>query len=478
MKIVGLIFLFFGFNFYSVAQKTTSIFGYAPNYIGQEIEVFRFADQFTKTPVSIGKTSVKDDSTFFVTFPLDKTQQLLITGKKNKTTLYAQAGAEYQVGLPGTSDYDPYRPAGNLVELTFVGLDSNDINYKILSFNRTTDDFISQFYTMNNSRNMFFSKRLDSLKLALSDYYKTDTLDVFFTYHRRYSLARIDNMRFNGARNRYEKFDFYLKNTPTQILSDSYLQYVNSFYDKFYFHVDNKISEAIAKGINDGSPSEVMHALSREYTMDNNIKLREFVLIKMISELFYEKGFEQQKMALILDSVARFGKFEDNRIVAKNAHELLTSLSDGGKAPDFNLTFDGRTINMKTFGGKHVYLFFMSPTSIESKKQLELLKPIYARYKEYVNFEMILVHPEGISENELRLFYASCPWKTTVVNENDEILRKYKNKTFPTYHFIDPTGYFASTPAIGPVPNSSYETIDRVFFELKKQLDLNGTPER
>lgn len=120
----------------------------------------------------------------------------------------------------------------------------------------------------------------------------------------------------------------------------------------------------------------------------------------------------------------------------------------------------------------------MSPTSLESTKQVELLKPIYARYKDYVQFEMILIRPEGMSDNELRLFYESCPWKTTVVPENAQILRDYQVKTFPVYHLIDPIGYFASTPALGPVPNSTYETIDKIFFELKKKIDQNNIPER
>jgi hypothetical protein len=51
-------------------------------------------------------------------------------------------------------------------------------------------------------------------------------------------------------------------------------------------------------------------------------------------------------------------------------------------------------------------------------------------------------------------------------------------KTFPVYHLIDPIGYFAATPALSPVPNSTYETIDKVFFELKKKIDQNNIPER
>ncbi|MFN5982112.1 MAG: hypothetical protein ACK479_01500 [Fluviicola sp.] len=478
MKVLVLISFLSFIGFSLNAQKETSIFGYAPAYIGQEIEVFIYSDQFTKTTLSIGKTIVKADSTFLVKFPLKKTQQLLLTGKKNKTTLYAQPGAEYQVGLPDRSEYDPYRPAGNIVELTFVGLDSTDINYKILGFNRVCDDFVSRHYTLNNARNIYYAKRLDSFKVAMSDYYKADTLDEFFNYHRKFSFARIDNMRFNGARNKYEKFDFYLRSTPVDISSDAYMSYVNSYYDKFYHHIDAKISEKITKGINAGSPTMIMKSLGTEYTMDHNIKLREFVMIKMLSELFYDKHFDQKNIANAIDSIAKFGKFEDNRIVAMNVKNILLSLTTGGKAPDFNASFNERSINLNSYSGKHLYLFFMSPTSLESTKQVELLKPIYARYKDYVQFEMILIRPEGISDNELRLFYESCPWKTTVVAENAQILRDYQVKTFPVYHLIDPIGYFASTPALGPVPNSTYETIDKVFFELKKKIDQNNIPER
>jgi hypothetical protein len=51
------------------------------------------------------------------------------------------------------------------------------------------------------------------------------------------------------------------------------------------------------------------------------------------------------------------------------------------------------------------------------------------------------------------------------------MLSDYKIETFPSYVLIDNSGYIVSAPALGPLPNGQYETIEKTFFYIKKYSD-------
>jgi hypothetical protein len=50
--------------------------------------------------------------------------------------MYIQPNATYDIYVPEKDPYEASRPNGNKIELSFFGLDSTDINYKILKFQR------------------------------------------------------------------------------------------------------------------------------------------------------------------------------------------------------------------------------------------------------------------------------------------------------------------------------------------------------
>ena len=148
IKFIFLIAFSIGLSFLSFGQKekSTIITGYAPAYIGKSIEIYRIQDYLTLSEELIASTTVKKDSTFQFEITAPKNEKLIIRSNKNKAFLYIQPKAKYEVLFPEKDKYDPFRPSGNAVELTFFSLDSNDINYKILGFDRWVDDFIGNFF--------------------------------------------------------------------------------------------------------------------------------------------------------------------------------------------------------------------------------------------------------------------------------------------------------------------------------------------
>lgn len=457
------------------AQSLTEITGYAPAYVGKEVELFQISDFITLREERIASATVKTDSTFSLVFNLDETRKLMLKSDNNRGAIFANPGAKYEVFFPEKNKYDVYNPSGNFVELSFFNLDKSDINYKILEFNRWNDEFIARYYTKNNADSKYFVARLDTFKTAVERYYRADTLDKYFAYHRKFTIAKLDDLRFVGSRNQYEKYDFYIRSTPVYYQNEAYCQYINHYYEKLLPRIHSEINNRIYLGILKSSPTAIYNAMSKEYTLQHNYKLRELIMLKTLSECFYEKDYPQTNILTVLDSVSKFGLFPENRNVAQNIYFRLTELSAGAKAPDFLLKEGTKEFTLRSFGKKYLYLFFVDPTSLENTKQMNLLKPIYERYKDIIHFVMVYKDkPENpVDAEKLKNEY---PWKVIPTQESNSIFKNYNVVNYPYYVLIDPYGYVVGAPALGPVPNGVYETIDRTFFMIQKALkEGNGT---
>lgn len=452
-------------------QSLTEITGYAPAYAGKEIEVYQIMDYITMREERIASSTVKADSTFSLVFNLDQTRKLILKSGNNKANLFANVGSKYEVLFPDKSKYDPYNPSGNYVEVVFYNLPKTDINYKILEFNRWNDEFVARYYTKHNADSKYFVARLDTFKMDVEKYYKGDTLDTYFNYHRRYSIAKLDDLRFVGSRNQYEKYDFYINSIAPKYQNEAYMEYIRHFYANLLPRLNSELNNQVYLGILKSSPSAINRALSKEYTLSKQYKLRELIMLQVLSECFHDKDYPQTNILTILDSVSKFGLYPDNKIVAQNLYFRCTELTIGSKAPDFLLKKDGNDFTLQQFGKKYLYLFFVDPSSLDNTKQMNLLKPIYERYKDNISFVMVYKDKPEIDYNKLKNEY---PWMVVATKENNSIFQNYNVVSYPYYVLIDAFGYVVGAPALGPIPNGAYETIDRTFFLIQKALKEGG----
>jgi hypothetical protein len=466
-KSIGfLLFLFFAQTL--TAQKITEIKGYAPNYVGKQLEIYQIVDYISKKQERIASTTVLPDSSFSCSFYLDETRKLFVKSNNNAGFLFAAPGSTYEVVLPNKDPYAPDRPAGNQVQLIFLNLDSKDINYKILAFDEMLTNFVAKYYTKNNADSVYFVKRLDLYKQQLSDIYKADTLDQYFNYHRKFSIARLDNLKFYGNRNKYEKYDFYIRYTPVYYQNEAYMEYIIDYYDEYLKTVNSKVNNDFYQGVLRSSPSAVYNGLGKDYTMQHNYKLREMMMIKFLGDCYYDKEYPRSNLLTILDSLQKKSLFPDNQTIANAMHYRLTELVEGGTAPDFTIPYNGELFNLKKFEGKHLYLIFMDPNSVSTKSQLDLLVPTYQKYQSDVRFLLVLV---GENDQKAKDLIKSYPWQGIVVDEKAEILSKYNIVTKPSYVIVDRIGYVVQAPALGPLPNGNRQTVDQIFFEIKRSSE-------
>jgi len=448
----------------------TKISGFAPQYVGQKIELFEIQDYLSMREGLLATTTVQPDSTFSFVFFNEKTRKVIIKSNKNKGFMYIQPQGDYQIYMPEKNQYDVYRPQGNDVEISFLDLPEMDINYKILSLDKWINSFLGTYFYRKNINGTEFVTELGNFKENVQKAYGNDTLDRFFQTYVRFSIASLDDIQFKGSRNRYEKFDFYLKNHPVSYDNDAYMSYVAGYYENMFTRLSMETNNRVYLGLLKSSPTLMMRALGEEYAL-KNLRLRELILIKSLSEVFYTGDYPQTNILSALDSISKHPLFAANAQVASNMMFRLTELVPGAKAPDFQLkNAAGETRNLPFYAKKHLYIQFFDPSLKESVKEMELLKPLYEKYKGEFNIITVYEQKESLTKKQKELLSA-LPWESFGLPADHSMLKNYQVQSYPLYVMIDAYGYIVANPALRPTPNGQYETIDKSLFFIKKAND-------
>ena len=474
MKII-LSILIFGVLFTNLYAKKVTISGKAPSYVGNSIEIFEYKDYLSKLERQISSTTVEKDSSFTLQLQVSEIKKVIIKSGNNKGFIFVQPDASYTILFPDKDKYDPYRPAGNNVEVAFFDLDSLDINYKILSFQRWIDNFMGVNYYKSTTEPKDFVQSLDRFKTNVEKAYASDT-NTYFKTHVRFSIAGLDNIHNIAERSQYEKYDFYLKKSPIEYSNEAYMEYTTDFYKKLLPRLSNQTNQAVYEAVLKSSPTLVMKALGGEYTL-SNLRLRELVMIQSLAEEFVSGQFPETNILTIFDSLEQRCMFKENQIITKNLRQRITSLNPGGRAPDFVLVEEGKpTKTLFNFEKKHIYIHFFDPESEQTSKEIPLLNQLNQMYGQYVQF--VSVYKYGSLSEKGKKRISAINWDVYGLPASSSIWKNYSIETFPQYTLIDAVGYIVSSPALSPTPNGQYETIDKTFFYLKKAWEKEHTTEQ
>ena len=454
------------FIFFSFSQSVT-IKGIAPSYIGSTIKIYSISDYLSKYENIITSSQIKSDSTFSITFDIKETQKIIIECKNNRGFLFIQKGGLYNIFLPRKDKYDPYRKTGNNIEISFIELDSSDINYKILGFQRWIDRFIGNNFYIKNIKPKKFAENLEKFKLNVEKAYKNDNSNYFKT-HVKFSIASLDNIQTLSERNRYEKHDFYIKHSPIEYKNEAYMSYISDFYQNMTPIFSEGVYNKLYKGIMKSSPKLIMIALGGDYTLIN-LRIRELVMINILSEEYNKNNFPKKNIENILDSLSNKSLFKAHENIAKNIKYRITKLLPGSKAKEIIFKEEGKSSEVKIVNsqGKHIYIHFFNPESEENKKELLILNELFLKYNNYIKFISIYKKDYSMSKDS-KMIIEKIPWNIYGISESNSIWEDYQIKNFPQYTLIDGTGHIVASPALTPKPNGNYETIEKTFFYIQR----------
>ncbi|PWH86223.1 TlpA family protein disulfide reductase [Brumimicrobium oceani] len=458
-------------NLFATAQQPiTTIEGFANDYVGKEVKVFFIDDYLSHLRTQVASTNVAADSTFKLSFYNSETRKVRVEVEDNFFHIYLQPGSDYQVYAGASSPYVDPNAKGVEVEFFFLSLDSTDINYKILMFEDAQYNFLQQYYQPRSVKSTTFVQKLDSFKLNLAEQYQADTSQFFKTYVK-FSVASLDDLAFVGHRNKYEKFDFYLKPETVWYHNDRYMDYIDSYYKMYERQLSQSVNEKFYEAVIQRSPSLAMNALGGDYSL-KNLKLRELIMLKMLSEVFFTKDYPQTNILTMMDSVANYALFKQNKTVASNLKYRLLDLVPGTKIPDFSIDVNGTTKYQSDYYGKHTYIQFVNKNLPKSLNDLELLYKLQQKYSKNIQFVTVLVTSKGdelLTDPSPFIKKHNIAWDFSVVENTNPILKRMNVTTYPHYMLMDAEGVVVSAPALSPRPNNDYETIELTFIQIDRR---------
>jgi hypothetical protein len=469
-KILFLTFFFYGLL--SFSQSISTLSGIAPGFVGNKIEFYEYEDYFSFSTKKLGEAIVKSDSTFSVSVFIDTTKKIKVSIDNYYYHIYVDPNSDYNFYLNGS--IAKYKEIGRDLDLDyyFLDLDSTDINFKILAFESKLYAFLQEKYNHKNRSSGDFSLALEQFKTELENTIDKDS-DVFYLNYVRFSIAQIDDLPFKGSRNRYEKYDFYIKPTTVWYYNDRYMEYIYQYYKGYYHQLSKTVNQAFYDGVVRSSPTLLMRALAKDYALDN-MRLRELVVIRMMAEMYYYDDIPQTNVRVVLDSLSSHAAFEQNRVVAKNILSRVTDLVQGVKSPSFSIKDQlGNSISKNDLKGKYTYLHFLDASKL-SKGDFEILKKLCEKYGDYVGFVSFVKIDNEEQQKELASLYdipeqLSENWKMVFIDKEHYLYDRYKVKTFPYYITLDEYTNIYAAPALSPRPNNEYETIERFLFNIRKQ---------
>lgn len=448
-------------------QESVTIKGFAPDYVGKQITFNKIEDYYSNLESTYATATVNEDSTFSVQFFCADTRKIIIRAVNNYGWMYIEPNAQYDIFVPNKNPLDPDLKTGNQIEVSFFDLKPSDINYKILSFQRWSDEYMARYYPLKFKDPVRFANKLDTFKMYVEKAYKNDS-SIFFLTYVKFSIAELDEIQFIGSRNKYEKYDFYLKSSPVFYENDAYMRYMKKYYKSMIPRLSNEANNEVYLGVVKSSPTLIMKALGSDYALQN-LRIREMVMIQALSEVYYGDDFPQTNINTIFDSLKRRCLFEENRLIAKNVFNRLHELVPGGRSPEFVLfKANQESKTHLDYRGKHLYITFYDPKSPNNQKEMVLLQEMHRKYINDVQFLTIILESDDELTHAEKEITEGIQWDNYTLKSTDDFIKKFRINHFPAYVLIDALGYIVESPALGPTPNAQYQTIDKTFYYIQK----------
>lgn len=473
MKNLNLIILILAFAGLSRAQH--QITGFAPAFVGQKVELFTYQDYITLTKIKLGEGVVSpEDSLFHVPLDIGATIKGVVQIGKTEAPLYLAPETSYDVYFPKVEG-QAISFQNQRTDLMFFGLDTTDINYRILQYNQWFDAFIA-YHEVEIARGQFLTY-LDTFKIYAADAYK-DLDDEYFITYVRYNIGEMQQTFGGNSRSskRLETFLSYIEPFPVYYENDQYMKFFRGFYSKGFQDFPPTVEAEINVAISRASPTKLMAALKQDLFLSNP-EIREMVMIDQLGKQFYKRNDQKRNILVMLDSLSFSAKNAVNATTAKNVLNYLRSLEPGFPAPMIelpNVEDPEEMITWKTYEGKFVYFNFFETWNDEARADMKIIQELKKKYGEYVSFLSVCTDEKKDDFDSYVEENPEFDWDIVYIGRESHLREDYRVKMVPSYFLIDQSGFIAVAPAPKPSPDGEYESIDKTFFYIKRALTPTG----
>jgi hypothetical protein len=410
---------------------------------------------------------VQQDSTFKLEFDLVETEKIKISFADDFIYLFVEPGKSYNLAVADKNVRNFNNPFGNQLQSRIIDLPQEDLNYKILAFEAWYNQFMGDNYHFRTQRDSSFYKSLVAFQTKVRDYYITDSNEFLRTFVK-YRIASIEDLNYIGARSERERYIVNLAPVSVFYQYEEYMMYIRNFYKNYFESLSDELNEKAYKAILAGSPTRLINILSGDYRVAN-VRLRELVMIIGLSDVYHDRSYPQSRVRVVLDSISRFARFQENKVIAQNTLKRLKQLNPGSKAPNFEFRDSlGQVKRIEDFQGKYLYIQFANPNETKSILEFGLMRNLFEQYNSSISFLTIVNTQDWTFVKQLSK--GDILWPILQAPDLQELKETFQLAVFPSYLLIDPQGYLVQSPAASPSPDGTYKTIDFYFFQIHKAM--------
>lgn len=458
-----LVFPFLGFS------QTVEIYGKNTAYIGEELVFCTYSDFITQYPDTLAITQVNASGEFKTSFKVDKTTLVYITKGINKGFLFVEPGRKYEMALPPfvkkrTEDYlNPYFKEHELI----MGVTNNkpeDLNNLIINFDADYKEFLANEFT-KILVGRFNKNLVDSVCKVFSQNHP-DHNNNYFKIYKDYKLKFIKFMSYQ--RNETYAIKEYFRKKEIYYYNDGYMFLFNKVFDNFFsYFYSTSFGENLPITITKSkSPVAIKKELQNNPALYEQEQLMELMILKGINDEIFEGNYSERTLIQILDSIEIKTEIPHHKIIAQNIKKKSYRLKRGMPAPDFDLPdANGNMYNLGYLKQNFIYLNFIMPGAYTVEEDLDLLAKLHEDGKSVDLQIMSIVVSDDI--REVQKLQNKYPWKFLWYNYNDQLVKEYDVRIFPSYFLIDKEGRIIKAPAPTPQEDFKYYFFN-VFLDIRR----------
>ncbi|MEI7897556.1 MAG: redoxin domain-containing protein [bacterium] len=463
MRFSGSVIIIFFFSLIVSAQKTV-ITGTAPGAERKMIRLTTPGDLITMWDKPLASAKVDSTGHFTLSANLQETVSAVISIDFHKAEMFLEPSRTYSIQIT-RMNYDDYKEVNPFIQsqnltIEMPEMNPQELNALIGAFNSIYSGFlVENFNALYRDRNKVL---LDTFRVQLNRNFGSEK-NAYFLEYAAYKIASLEQL--TQYYNQAQLARKYFTGKPVLYRNLEYMEFFNNFFSKFITASSNKLRKVdFAPLLRGNDPyTAVMKAMSAD-TILKEEQLRELVMLKGMMELHSMPSYNQDEVLAVITAAKEKTKFPDNRTVAADMISFLTKLKPGTKAPPFELlNREQKKLSLKSLEGKPVVLCFWTTYCEGCLSEMDLIKPLFDKYRENVHFVSISADKYFSSMLYFINLKKDYVWTFVNIGDQSEVLTEYDVRTYPLFVLIDKKGNIYKYPA--PLPSEGLET------ELQKILE-------
>ena len=485
-KAIVLFYILMLYCFADAVSQNVTIKGKTINAQDKTIEVYRYADNFSKQEVLLDSQKITDNQTIDLEFTVRHTTLVFIQIENYSQSFFVEPGMDYNIVIHQfewniDEKMNVYQnPIALPVE--FVDLERDDLNFQISAYDSTESEMFLKYRMFLDFRFKQDKSRMDTMFSTLQSVCN-DSENEFFLSYKRHRMAELEYMfGLKSAKNIAEQ---YFKGQPIEYDDEGYASLFNVYFSNFISKGTKELPiETLARWVDENDLFKYMDSIGI-YPVLQHEQLRELVALKALQESYYNPYYNSEMVVKMIERLSNESKFSRHREIAENILNMFQTTDKGKELPSFTLIdVEKNVVDLNDLKGKWLYVSFVRLADANSLREIETLK--FYRDSVYKTSDMEFL---TIScDREFQKLYhflknskkgASYDWLWLHFDNNYKMLDFFGVTTYPHFILIDPEGnvksYSEMSPGEGYFINSKWlkpeqeNKTDKDTFPLNKK---------